>query len=336
MPYAKKTAVTTRTGSHPGHGVCDRGRAVRVARKLELWKRSGLFGEDTKGATIRRACTAEELSQAYRLVHEVYIGTGYLTTEPAGLRLRMFETSSETATFIAEKDGVVVGVLSVVPNTWDLGLPADGAFAAELNRARATGRILCELTNQAVAEEFRKSAVPTELMRCAIAHAIQAGYQDTIATVSPSHHGFYESVGFARLGSERSYSAKLHDPVIALRLDLDRYRASPAGLDEAGRFLHHFAAAGNPFQFQVSAWTKRARHCFLNMELLERLFVRDRNFVAECGVADRCILQRRWGLEMFEAVTGLTEASLLAGKTEDNQPANTEAGGVKEMEFSFA
>lgn len=332
----KKTPLTDQPGLSAGHGVPASGRAGLAERKLELWRHAGLFGEDTKGATIRRACTAEELSQAYHLVHEVYLGTGYLTTEPAGLRLRMFETSSETATFIAEKDGVVVGVLSVVPNSWDLGLPADGAFAAELNRARATGRRLCELTNQAVAEEYRKSAVPTELMRCAIAHAIHAGYHDTIATVSPSHHGFYESVGFSRLGSERSYSQKLHDPVIALRLDLDRYRASPAGLGEAERFIHHFAAAGNPYQFQVSGWTRRARRCFLSAELLERLFVRERNFVAECGVADRCILQRRWGLEMFEAVTGLTDASILAGKTEEDRPANAETQGAGEMEFSFA
>lgn len=334
MPRAKNKPLTSDQESHPGHGVRGCGRAER---KLELWKRSGLFGDDTKGATIRRACTAEELSQAYRLVHEVYIGTGYLKLEPAGLRLRMFETSSETATFIAEKDGVVVGVLSVVPNSWDLGLPADGAFAAELNGARATGRKLCELTNQAVTEGFRKSAVPTELMRCAIAHAIHAGYHDTIATVSPSHHGFYESVGFTRLGSERSYSEKLHDPVIALRLDLDRYRTAPIGLGEAERFLHHFAATGNPFQFQVSGWAKRAKRCFLSMELLERLFVRERNFVAECGVADWCILQRRWGLEMFEAVTGLTDSAILSGKTEGNRPDGAEdAPGEVELELRFA
>ncbi|MEO6873481.1 MAG: GNAT family N-acetyltransferase, partial [Opitutaceae bacterium] len=189
----------------------------RIARhKLALLQQAGLFGNDTKGATIRRAYTAHDLGQAYRLVHDVYLGTGYTRPEPSGIRLRMYETMSETATFIAEKDGVVVGVLSVVGDSLDLGLPSDSAFEAELNGLRAPGVRICELTNQAVADEYRKSAVPTELMRCALAHAMRAGYHESVATVSPGHKGFYKLVGFRPFGSPRSYSQKLNDPVVAL------------------------------------------------------------------------------------------------------------------------
>lgn len=267
-------------------------------------QQAGLFGKNTLGATIKRACTADQLLQAYRLVNDVFQETGYLKPEPSGLRLRIFETSSETATFIAEKAGVVVGVLSVVGDSPDLGLPSDAAFKPELDALRAKGRRLCEITNQAVAPAYRKSAVPTELMRCALAHELEAGYEDSVATVSPSHHGFYELLGFDPLGNERSYSTKLYDPVIALRMGLDRFRQQPEGLNGAARFLHHFATKGNKFLSRVTGWGRRARRHFLNADLLEELFVRERNFLGECTAEELQILQHRWGQEMFQAVTG--------------------------------
>src|SRR6185312_919209 len=92
-------------------------RAAR--RKMALLQQGGLFTGDTKGATIRRAFTAEDLRKAYALVHDVFLGTGYMKPEPSGIRLRMFETLPETATFVAEVDGNVVGVLSVVGDTPD-------------------------------------------------------------------------------------------------------------------------------------------------------------------------------------------------------------------------
>lgn len=275
---------------------------------MALLKQVGLFGEDTKGATIRRACTAQDLRKAYRLVHDVFLGTGYMQPEPSGIRLRMYETLSETATFIAEKDGEVVGVLSVVGDTRELGLPSDGAFKEELDQLRATGLRLCELTNQAVAEDYRKSAVPTELMRCAVAHGMKAGYDQGIATVSPGHNGFYELMGFRGLGSERSYSLKLHDPVVALTMDLDRYRQPLTVANETAQFLHQFGTADNHFLDRVSEWTHQARRCFLDAELLQQLFVTERDFLAECSSEERKILAQLWGAETFRTVAAASNA----------------------------
>src|ERR1035437_4269794 len=342
-PTKKTNAVIAPHDSMLGHRSPDRENAELADRKMGLLKRAGLFGEDTKGATIKRACTAEELRKAYRLVHDVFLDNGYLRPEPSGLRLRIFETTSETATFIAEKDGEVVGVLSVVGDSPDLGLPSDAAFKPELAALRATGLRLCELTNQAVAEAYRKSAVPTELMRCAVAHGMQAGYHEGIATVSPSHHGFYDLMGFRQLGSERSYSHKLHDPVIALRMDINHYRQPPKGLEERARFIHHFATESNQFLPQVADWGKLARRHFLNADLLEQLFVNDRNFLAECTPEELRILQRRWGQEMFQVVTGIMDLTSLEGRAADSLPAMADPalagrplGWAGADEFNFA
>ena len=281
-------------------------RADADARKLALLRRSGLFGTDTKGAKIERACTFDDLREAYRLVHDIYLGTGFVRAEPSGLRLRIFETTSETATFIAKKNGRVVGVLSVVGDSGDLGLPSDTAFKAELDALRATGARLCEITNQVVDEAHRRSAVSTELMRCAIAHQIKGGYHFAVASVSPSHTAFYNLLGFDAVGSERSYSQKLHDPVVALCLNIDRYRNPARGLGPTAQFIHDLATTSNPFLSKVGVWAKRAVRNFLNPQLLKQLFVENRNFLGECSAEELLILQRRWGQEMYNAVLGPT------------------------------
>lgn len=272
-------------------------------RKLKFLAQSGLFGRDTRGAVIERACTPDDLCQAYRLVQRVYLRSGFLKPEPSGIRLRIFETSSETATFVAKKDGIVVGVLSIVGDSPELGLPSDLAFRTELDRLRRNGRRLFEVTNQVVAEDFCKTAVTTELMRCAIAHAIHEGYDEGIGAISPSHEGFYQLIGFRRLGSERSYSDKVHDPVIAVRLDIRPYRtAQPTVRDEVRRFVHRELTEQNQFLQRVTTWAQRARDQFLNLELLTRLFVTERNFLEECTTAELLLVQRLWGKELFADV----------------------------------
>jgi len=307
--------------STPSRGADLCATAAADDRKLGRLKRRGLFGDDTKGAAIRRACTADELSQAYRLVHDVFLRTGFLRPEPSGVRVRLFETTSETATFIAEKNGEVVGVLSVICDSEDLSLPSDAAFKPELDGLRAKGLRLCELTNQAVNEKFRDSAVPTELMRCAIAHGIQAGFDECVAAVSPSHRSFYEMVGFGVAGAERSYSAKLHDPVIAVRLDLGRYRKAPEGRTDTARFIRHFATEGNPFLSRVVGWGALARRNFLSADLLEKLFVTDRNFLTECTREELGILELRWGREIFQILAGAAGVSYPEEEGANRAPA---------------
>jgi hypothetical protein len=278
-------------------------RDTKIAeRKLHLLKRSGLFGGNTRGAVIERACSPEDLRAAYRLVHDVYASTGFIIPDASGIRLRIFETSPDTATFVAKVDGCVVGVLSVVGDSLDLGLPSDSAFKAELDVLRAQGLRLCELTNQAVTAAYRKTAVATELMRCAIAHGIKAGFHQSVAAVSPSHDGFYEMVGFWRFGSERSYSDKIYDPVIAMAMDLSKFRRPFRGVTITEQFLRDFTVEGNPYLSQMGEWTRHSRDCFLSVDNLIRIFVEERNFIAVCSEAELQAMQFRWGRKLFSAV----------------------------------
>ena len=276
----------------------------RSKRRLAMLQRSGLFGQDTCGATIERACSLADLESAYGLVHDVYVDAGYIRRQLSGLRVRMFEALPDEATFVAKIAGKVVGVVSVAVDTPALGLPSDVSFRAELDALREGGSKLSEMTNQAISEKYRKSGVATELMRCAGAHVYQAGYDETIATISPNHSAFYRILGFREIGSARSYSAAVYDPVIALSLDINQYRRAVSELDESRQFIRHFLHEGNPFMERVMKWNKEAETQFRDANLLRRLFISETGFITHCSDAEMQFLERAWGRRLYASATG--------------------------------
>ncbi|KPK49027.1 MAG: hypothetical protein AMK72_05570, partial [Planctomycetes bacterium SM23_25] len=112
----------------------------RFAKKVALLKRLGLFDADDRSVVVRRAIVRDDLARAYRLVHDVFVDKGYIDPGPNGIRIRLFEALPEMATFVAEVDRRIVAVMSIVPDSEDLGLPSDKAFSQELDGLRSAGR----------------------------------------------------------------------------------------------------------------------------------------------------------------------------------------------------
>ena len=131
-----------------GSSRCRPDRKNKVQRRLALLKRTGLFGSNLLGAEISRASSMQELDEAYRLVYEIFLEIGYIKPNPYRIRIRTYEATAETATFIAKHDGKIVGVQSVVLDSPDLGLPSDVAFQSELDVLRSQGIRLTEATNE--------------------------------------------------------------------------------------------------------------------------------------------------------------------------------------------
>jgi hypothetical protein len=277
-------------------------RTSQISRKLALLRRSGLFGDDTEGATVTRAITFDDLRAAYCLVHEVYARRGIIHPDPARLRLRIFEATPNMATFIAKVGGRVVAVLSLVGDTKEFGLPSDSVFKSELDELRARNFKLCEVTNQAIEESYRRSALETELMRCVTAHVFGAGYHRTIATVSPAHTGFYELLNFVEAGSVRSYSQAIDDPVVALSVSHEQYRECCSGTDDVRLFINRFMWSENPYLDRVAAWAEEARRYFLDPSLLHRLFVIESDFIGRCKESVLTHLRAMWGSALYDAV----------------------------------
>lgn len=284
----------------------------RESRRMALLRRAGLFGTDTKGAIIRRAVSAEELAAAYRLVHDAFVEKGYITPQPSGLRLRVTEALPQTATFIAVAGGKVVGVQGIAVDTDELGLPSDGVFRQEIDALRIGGRRVCEATNQAVAVDYRKTAVPTEMMRCMFAHALSIGCDELITTVSPGHARFFELLGFKQISPVRSYSTELDDPVVVMSVNVyelaERAARAQEEQDDAAVFVRCRCLEDNPYRQQVNDWAAEAAKTFTDPAVLRRLFVDQGNLLGNCSAEELAAICRLWGHEVFEQACGAARA----------------------------
>jgi len=257
-PFSQAIPKPQWRGSDPSSG--------QESRRLRLLKRIGLFGTDTKGARIKRATQPQELIKAYELVHDTFVEQGYIHPQPGGLRVRAFEAMPGTATFMAAQELDVVGVQTLVVDSPGLGLPSDLAFRDAIDRLRAAGGLVCEATNEAVLKEYRRSAVPTELMRCMFAHALTIGCTDLVTTISPGHAAFYEFIGFRQVSEVRSYSDEIEDPTVVVAWDLReirrRFEAAEAKGDSDQAFLKVFCFEGSPYWDELEAWDQQARQTF--------------------------------------------------------------------------
>ena len=95
----------------------------------------------------------------------------------------------------------------------------------------------------------------------------------------------------------------IEDPVVAVSMNNDQYRRPRSGLSATAQFMREFLAESNQFLSLVTGWGQEARRQFLNPDLLKELFVLNWNLLERCAPDELGVLYRRWGHEMFAAVT---------------------------------
>ncbi|MBN2212144.1 MAG: GNAT family N-acetyltransferase [Sedimentisphaerales bacterium] len=279
------------------------------SRRMQLLERMGCFGAGPGGVSIRRAVTADDLRQAYSLVHDCYVEQGYIFPLASGMRMRIFEAMPETVTFVAKAGKQVVGVTSVVFDSNDLGLPSEHVFRDEIEVLRRQGRKIAEITNWAIAPDYRRTAVLTELIRCYVAHLQAAGCDDAIGAISHNHKYFYKLMGFDRvIGSERSYSAQIHDPVILVNMGLDRLWECFDNVNDDicndVTTLKRYYQSANPYHECIESWNQAAQKAFKDPALLRRLFVEQSDLLTDCSRENLEIIRHRWGDDLFLNVLG--------------------------------
>lgn len=167
------------------------------------------------------AITRDDLRQAERLVHDVYVARGL--RDAAGPRRAC--DPRRAVVFVARTDGAVAATLSLFRDS-ARGLPADTLYRAELMPLRADGRRLAEVSSLAVHPRWRGAALALvrPLVQLVGVYARDVlGADDLCIAVHPRHAVFYEArFGFTRFGGEKPYAAVRGAPAVGLRLDLHR------------------------------------------------------------------------------------------------------------------
>jgi len=273
------------------------------SRRMKLLERQGCFRNGTKTVTIKRAFNVEDLHAAYRLVYDCFVEKGYIFPNPSRLRMRPFEALPETATFVAKADNNVVGVTSIVVDSPGLGLPSEKPYPQEVESLRHMAHKLCEITNLAIAPEYRRTNILTELIRCYIAHFLAIDCDYAIASISPGHRAFYELLGFQAIGARTSYSQDFDDPVILVKLSLDalmeRFEQVQIGEENDWAVLKYYYMDSSPFHSQMAQWIDDAHKSFTDPVFLRQLFVEHSNLLRDCSSGELEVIRQYWGEDLF-------------------------------------
>lgn len=212
----------------------DRRRTIRIKRSALLKDKL----DDIDRPSIKIAETNDELEQAFSLVQQEYLRSGYIKEpNPSGMHCTIYNILPETAVFIFKSYLKVVATLTLILDNEHFGLPMDAIYQKELNVLRDKDRKLAELSALAVPRELRWHNLFMYLFRAMYWYAVYNKVNDLCIMINPKHVKFYKTIFFFEEFGEEKFYPKVGAPAVALRLNLDiiedkvREKYSPLDFD---------------------------------------------------------------------------------------------------------
>lgn len=182
------------------------------------------------------AATQEQLEACFTLLHDAYVGSGFMRPHPSGLRVTPYHALPTTTTLCATYDGEVVGTLTII-REGVFGFPLQSAF--DIAPLRAVPGRIAEISALAVHPRFRKTGGTVLFPLMKFMHEYCARYFDTrhlVIAVNPNRIELYEALLFFRRLQAQvvdNYAFAGGAPAIGATLDLahasEIFRAVYAG-----------------------------------------------------------------------------------------------------------
>lgn len=198
------------------------------------------------GLQLKIADTREELEACFALLHDAYVGEGFMPPDPSGLRVTAYHALPTTTTLCAKIDGRVVGTLSLI-REGVFGLPMQTAF--DLGSVRAKPGRIAEVSALAVHRDYRGTGGRILFPLMKFMYEYCTAYFDTrhlVIAVNPNKIEMYEALlMFQRLPAApvERYDFANGAPAVGATLDLstasDTMRSVYAGRG-ARRNLHAY------------------------------------------------------------------------------------------------
>ncbi len=182
---------------------------------------------------LKIAETKEELEACFHLLHDAYVGSGFMKPHPSGMRITQYHALPTTTTLCAKYEGRVVGTMSMI-REGVFGFPLQAIF--DLDPLRAEGGKIAEISALAVHTDFRKTGgwILFPLMKFMYQYCTK--YFDTrhlVIAVNPDKIQLYEALLFFRRMQQNTvdeYDFANGAPAVVAALDL---RQAPAIFREA-------------------------------------------------------------------------------------------------------
>jgi GNAT superfamily N-acetyltransferase len=173
--------------------------------------------------SLKIAETQDELEACFRILHDAYVGSGFMKPDPSGLRVTPYHALPTTTTLCAKFDGQVVGTISLV-REGVFGFPMQSAF--DLSGVRLKQGNIAEISALAVHPDFRKTGGTILFPLMKFMYEYCTTYFDTrhlVIAVNPNRIEMYESLlFFERLQANviKNYDFANGAPAIGATLDL--------------------------------------------------------------------------------------------------------------------
>lgn len=176
-----------------------------------------------KRLVLKIAETKEELEACFTLLHDAYVGSGFMQPHPSGLRVTIYHALPTTTTLCAKYDGEVVGTISLIRESV-FGFPLQSIF--DLNVIREKKGRIAEVSALAVHPKFRKTGGTILFPLMKFMYEYCTTFFDTrhlVIAVNPNRIEMYESLLFFERLTENlveKYDFANGAPAVGASLDL--------------------------------------------------------------------------------------------------------------------
>jgi GNAT superfamily N-acetyltransferase len=172
---------------------------------------------------LKIAESREELEACFKLLHDAYVSSGFMTPDPSGMRVTIYHALPTTTTLCAKIGDQVVGTLSLIRES-AIGFPLQRIF--DLTDVREKEGQIAEVSALAVHPRFRRTGGTILFPLMKFMYEYCTTFFDTrhlVIAVNPRHIEMYESLlFFKRLTANvvENYDFVNGAPAVGAALDL--------------------------------------------------------------------------------------------------------------------
>jgi hypothetical protein len=258
---------------------------------------------------LKIAETREELEACFSLLHDAYVGSGYMKPDPSGMRVTIYHALPTTTTLCAKFDGRVVGTVSIV-REGVFGFPMQSIF--DLGSVRARRGNIAEISALAIHPDFRKTGGTILFPLMKFLHEYCTRHFDTrhlVIAVNPDRIELYEALLlFQRLRPTpiERYDFANGAPAVGASLDLssfaDQMREVYGGR-QPRRDLHHYFCECSLANIQHPTQPYfTTNHPVLTPDLMKYFFKYRTRVFDGLDEERRCLLRSIYDLDAYAPV----------------------------------
>jgi len=243
---------------------------------------------------FRIAQTTEELLAASQLVYREYVKRGYVASNPSQLKLSIYHTLPQTATFIARhRKAGVIGTVTLIEDS-PLGLPMDESYKAEVDELRRRRLHVAEATLLALDSELfgrgvftlfhsKKLMLTLRLFRAMFEYLRSStAVDELVACYNPKHKIFYDFLQLKPIGGLKTYPGANGNPAVACHLNIPNTELQ-AKAAPPYRIFYGYRPSSRPFAKKLRLTPDDLRHlCVVQTSILTSASSTELEYLKSC------------------------------------------------------